>query len=188
MKWFIISQSFAMVAAGVSFPFYLLFIQNIGNSFSSFGFAYGLFTLSAALSHRFIGKVSDMIGGPVLLLMYSIGMSLMFLFIPSVDSVQGVYLVQLILGILGAIQKTSEKVVLSDLTEQASRGKSIGAYHFWTSIFSSVAVMGTGFLLDYFTIHVIFYGCSIFFMTSGILIFVFYSRFKSAPENSDSAA
>ncbi len=188
MKCFIISQSFAMVAAGVSFPFYLLFIQNIGSSFSSFGFAYGLFTLSAALSHRFIGRVSDVVGGPVLLMLYSIGMSLMFLFIPSVDSVQGVYLVQMILGILGAIQKTSEKVVLSDVTEHASRGKSIGAYHFWTSIFSSGAVMGTGFMLDYFTIHVIFYGCSLFFMISGILIFVFYSRFKSVPKNGKRAA
>jgi Major Facilitator Superfamily len=178
MNWLIVSQSFAMVAASVSFPFYLLFIQNIGSSFSSFGFAYGLFTLSAAISHRFIGRLSDLIGGPSLLVIYSIGMSFLFLFIPSAGSIHEVYFIQVGLGVLGALQKTSEKVVVSEVTDHASRGKSIGVYHFWTSLFSSGAVMGTGFLLDYFTINVIFYACSIFFLTSGILIMTFWSRLK----------
>ncbi|BCB03479.1 MFS transporter [Bacillus sp. KH172YL63] len=170
MKWFIISQSFVSVAAGVSFPFYLLFIQNIGSTYASFGFAYGLFMLSAAMSHRLVGRLADVIGGKLLLFGYSIGMSILFLFIPSIASVQGVYMIQLLLGLLGAVQKTSEKVVLSDVTDQLYRGRSIGSYHFWTSIFSSLAVMGTGFLLDYFTIYFIFYACSLFFFISGILI------------------
>ncbi|WP_175989109.1 MFS transporter [Bacillus sp. Marseille-Q1617] len=180
MRWFILSQSFAMTAASVSFPFYLLFIQNIGRSFSSFGFAYGLFTLSAALSHRLIGKLADQSGGLRLLIFYAVGMSFLFLLIPSVTSIETVYFIQIILGILGAVQKTSEKLVLSDIPHAGSRGKMIGNYHFWTSLSSSFAVMGTGLFLNYFTIHYIFYGCSMFFLISGIsLIFGHEERIQT---------
>ncbi|MCA1059036.1 MFS transporter [Rossellomorea aquimaris] len=178
MKWLIVSQSFAMVAASVSFPFYLLFIQNIGSDISSFGFAYGLFTLSSALSHRFIGRLSDIVGGQILLVVYSLGMSFLFLFIPSTGSIQEVYLIQIVLGTLGALQKTSEKVVISDVTVQGSRGKNIGMYHFWTALFSSIAVMGTGLILEYFTIHFLFYACSLFFLASGFVLLLFWSKLK----------
>ncbi|KPL58800.1 MFS transporter [Rossellomorea vietnamensis] len=178
MRWLILSQSFAMVAASVSFPFYLLFIRNIGSDFSSFGFAYGLFTLSSAVGHRIIGRLSDLIGGQILLIVYSIGMSFLFLFIPSTGSIQEVYMIQVLLGMLGALQKTSEKVVISDMTVHASRGKSIGQYHFWTALFSSIAVMGTGFFLEYFTINFLFYACSLFFLISGLVIIIFGSKLK----------
>ena len=186
MRWLIVSQSFAMVAASVSFPFYLLFIENIGSDFSSFGFAYGLFTLSGAIFHRFIGRLSDLIGGQFLLIFYSIGMSFLFLLIPSTGSIQEVYMIQVFLGMLGALQKTSEKVVISDMTEHASRGKSIGQYHFWTALFSSIAVMGTGFILEYFTIHFLFYACSLFFLISGLVIIIYGSKSKrSVPMSVD---
>jgi MFS family permease len=167
-----------MTAASVSFPFYLLFIQNLGNSFSSFGFAYGLFTLSAALSHRLIGKLADRTGGFGLLIVYAVGMSFLFLLIPSVTSIKMVYFMQICLGVLGAVQKTSEKVVLSEMPSNGGRGKMIGNYHFWTSFCSSFAVMGTGLLLNYFTIHFIFYGCSVFFLSSSIFMVISYSNFQ----------
>jgi MFS family permease len=177
MKWFIFSQSFAMTAASVSFPFYLLFIQNIGRSFSSFGFAYGLFTLSAALSQRLIGKWADQSGGLKLLIFYAAGMSFIFLLIPSVNTIKTVYFIQIFLGTLGAVQKTSEKLVLSELPLEGGRGRMIGNYHFWTSLCSSLAVMGTGILLNYFTINYIFYGCSIFFLISGIVLILIDREF-----------
>ncbi|WP_064093610.1 MFS transporter [Rossellomorea aquimaris] len=180
MKWFIWSQSFAMMAASVSFPFYLLFIQNIGRSFTSFGFAYGLFTLSAAVCHLFIGRLADRIGGGKLLVVYSFGMSLLFLFIPVMDSIIEVYIIQVVLGLLGALQKTSEKIVISDVTERKKKGVIIGNYHFCTSLLASAAVMGTGFLIDYFTITIIFYGCSIFFLLSGLILVHHGSMFNQS--------
>jgi MFS family permease len=177
MKWFIVSQSFALTAASVSFPFYLLFIQNLGRSFSSFGFAYGLFTLSAAVSHRLIGNWSDKAGGYGLLIVYAIGMSFLFLLIPSVTSIKMVYFLQIFLGVLGAVQKTSEKVVLSEMPYNGGRGKMIGNYHFWTSLCSSFAVMGTGILLNYFTIDFIFYGSSIFFLASSFCLIISHTDY-----------
>jgi MFS family permease len=170
MKWFIFSQSFAMMASAVSFPFYLLFIQNIGSNFTSFGFAYGLFTLSSALFHRVIGKGIDRFGGKGFLVGYAWGMSILFLFIPFITSIWLVYLFQIALGFFGAMQKTCEKSMISELSEGEMRGTAIGNYHFWTTLCSALAVMGTGIVLDYFTIHVIFYICSVFYLISGVIL------------------
>ncbi|HYK74272.1 MAG TPA: MFS transporter, partial [Pseudoneobacillus sp.] len=53
---FLNSQSLIVSASSVVFPFYLLFIRNIGESFSQFGCAYGLFTLISAFSYPLIGR------------------------------------------------------------------------------------------------------------------------------------
>ncbi len=40
---FVASQSIIMMAGSMVFPFYILLLRNVGNSFSQFGWAYGLF-------------------------------------------------------------------------------------------------------------------------------------------------
>ncbi|MGK0537139.1 MFS transporter, partial [Bacillus sp. 'calajunan'] len=40
------SQSIIMMAGSMVFPFYFLLLRNVGNSFSQFGWAYGLFALT----------------------------------------------------------------------------------------------------------------------------------------------
>ncbi len=173
MRLYIVSQSFAVMAMSVSFPFYLLFIKNIGTSFSTFGFAYGLFMISSACFHKFIGGIIERYGSKLLLIVYSFGMAILFLFIPWISSIEQVYVFQILLGLFGAVQKTSEKCFISDITNKEKRGKMIGDYHFWTSLFSAFAIIGTGFLLDYVTIMAIFYICSLFFFISGIVLYFY---------------
>ncbi|WP_409253785.1 MFS transporter [Bacillus sp. SCS-153A] len=175
MRYFILSQSFAMMASSVSFPFYLLFIKNIGSSFSSFGFAYGLFTLSSAVFHRWIGSASDKIGSRKFLIGYAWGMAFLFLLIPEVDSLTGVYVLQVALGFLGAVQKTCEKTMAGEVFHGNGAGKKIGNYHFWTSLFASFAVFATGVLIDFFAISFIFYIGSLLFAGSGIAL-LFYKE------------
>ncbi|MFK4998304.1 hypothetical protein ACI2OX_16240 [Bacillus sp. N9] len=62
MRWVVISQSIAMLGSSLVFPFYLIFIKEIGGGFLQYGISYGLFTMSAAFVHIFIGKLSDRIG------------------------------------------------------------------------------------------------------------------------------
>ncbi|MFD2044632.1 hypothetical protein ACFSTA_08250 [Ornithinibacillus salinisoli] len=54
LKWVVRSQSMLLFGTGLVFPFYILFLSEVGASFSEFGLAYGLFTISAALVHRLI--------------------------------------------------------------------------------------------------------------------------------------
>lgn len=51
LKWLILSQSSVFFAGDLIFPFYILFIKNIGSSYTQFGLSYGLFGLSGALIH-----------------------------------------------------------------------------------------------------------------------------------------
>lgn len=59
---FVASQSIIMMAGSMVFPFYILLLRNVGNSFSQFGWAYGLFALTSALVYPLVGKVSDQVG------------------------------------------------------------------------------------------------------------------------------
>ena len=170
LKWVVISQSWVLFGSGLVFPFYIIFIREVGGGFSQFGLAYGMFMLSSALVHRWVGSVSDKFGRKIFLLINAWGTAFLFLLFPMVTSIWEVYVLQVLLGILGAMQKTSEKALIADFTEGSTRGKQIGSYHFWVSVFSGFAVIAGGFLIDIFTIDLIFYIGSVVLFVSGLLV------------------
>ncbi|KAA0550398.1 MFS transporter [Bacillus sp. BGMRC 2118] len=170
LKIFMMSQSITFFASSLIFPFYILFLKNVGSSFTAFGFSYGLFGLSSALLYPLLGKISMLIENRVFMYVHCFGMALVLLSFPHITEVSEVYVVQVILGILGAFQKHGEKMILVDYTNEGNRGQKLGNYHFWTALCSSFAVMSAGLLADFFTIHAIFYGSSILYFVSGLLL------------------
>lgn len=170
-KKFILYQGTIGMASSMIFPFYVLLLNNVGKSYSQFGWAYGLFALTAALTYPIIGNLADRIGDKQLLLLYSWGMSVMLLLFPLAYEVWHVYILQIIMGILGAVQKNSEKTVLARTVKKESAGKEIGTYHIWTSTAAAIAVITTGYLVDFLTIGSIFYIASIVFAWSGLYMF-----------------
>lgn len=169
---FLRSQSLMVAAGSVVFPFYLLFIRNIGESYSQFGWAYGLFTLIAACSYPFIGKMTDRFGNKKMLLVYTWGMSIVMLLIPITTEIWAIYVIQILMGFLGAVQKTVEKTAISQHVKEMSHtaGKSIGHYHLWTSISSAAAIILTGYMIDFLTIGSLFYLASLMFFIAGIMV------------------
>lgn len=171
MRWLLISQSIALFGAGIIFPYYILFIKEVGANFAQFGMAYGLFTISSALVHKMIGKSSDKIGRKIYLLMSSWGMAFTFLLFPIVTNIWQVYGLQIVLGVFGAMQKTCEKALVADFTDGTKRGKHIGSYHGWIAIFSGLAVIVGGYIIDFLTLEIIFYIGAIVMFLSGLAIF-----------------
>lgn len=167
---FIIYQGVIGMSASMIFPFYVLLLKNVGNSYSQFGWAYGLFALTAALSYSVIGKFADRTGDQSLLVIYSWGMALLLLIFPLAYEIWHVYILQIVMGLLGAIQKNSEKTVLARTVNKETAGKEIGIYHIWTSVGAAFAVIVTGYLVDFLTIGSIFYLASILFAWSGFYI------------------
>jgi MFS family permease len=169
---FLRSQNVMVAAGSVVFPFYLLFIRNIGESYSQFGWAYGLFTLIAACSYPLIGKMTDRYGDKKMLFLYTWGMSIIMLIIPITTEIWTIYIIQVLLGFLGAVQRTVEKTALSRYVHESSKGigKSIGHYHLWTSFSSAVAIILTGYLIDFLTIGSLFYLASIMYFIGGIML------------------
>ncbi|WP_439743087.1 MFS transporter [Bacillus pseudomycoides] len=167
---FVTSQSIIMMAGSMVFPFYILLLRNVGDSFSQFGWAYGLFALTSALVYPLIGKISDKFGDKKLLIVYAWSMAVLMLFFPIATEVWHVYILQIIMGCLGAVQRNTEKTSLARKVESKEAGYEIGKYHVWTSIGGAVAVIVTGYLVDFLTIGTIFYIASALYMVSGIVI------------------
>lgn len=167
---FIIYQGSIGMASSMIFPFYVLLLKNVGHSYSEFGWAYGLFALTAAVSYPIIGKLADRTGDKMLLIVYSWGMALILLVFPLAFEIWHVYILQVVMGLLGAVQKNSEKTVLARTVQKETAGKEIGHYHIWTSVSAAIAIIATGYLVDFLTIGSIFYLASIVFAWSGFYI------------------
>ncbi|WP_456278406.1 MFS transporter [Bacillus sp. AK128] len=170
LRLLVFSQSITFFASSLIFPFYILFLKNVGTSFTAFGLSYGLFGLSSAFVYLLLGKVSGFMENRYLLLINSWGMAFILLTFPHVTSVIQVFTIQVFLGVLGACQKHGEKMLLATYTDSGNRGGKMGHYHFWTALFSSIAIISAGFLADYFTIDLIFYSSSFLYFISGFLI------------------
>ncbi|RFU61850.1 MFS transporter [Peribacillus glennii] len=166
---FIYYQSFISVAGSMIFPFYVLMLKNAGNSYSQFGWAYGLFALSSALFYPVIGRFADRVGDTVLFSLYSWSMAVILLLLPLLTEVWQVYIIQIMMGILGAIQRNTEKTSLARNVSKQSAGKEIGKYHVWTSAAAAIAIILTGYLVDFLTIGSIFYLASLFYAVSGMV-------------------
>ena len=170
MRWLIISQSISLFGAGIVFPFYIIFINEIGANFTQFGTAFGIFTISAALVHKYIGNLSDRIGRKIFLLMSNWGMAFLFLLFPIITQIWQVYLLQAVLGIFGAMQKTGEKAIVGDFTDKEKRGSIIGRYHGWIAVFSGFAVILGGYIIDFLTLSAIFYIGSVVLFVAGLSV------------------
>jgi len=170
MKWLTIAQSVVLFGSGIVFPFYIVFINKIGANFTQFGIAYALFALSSAFVHKLIGGYSDKFGRKIFLLINSWGVAILFLLFPMATTIYQVYVLQAILGIFGAMQRTSEKAIVADFSDGKERGKVIGKYHTWIAIFSALAVVIGGYIIDMLTLEVIFYIGSLILFISGLLI------------------
>lgn len=156
MSWLIRSQSIFTLAAGMIYPYYLLFLKNLGNSYSKYGLAFAVFTISSAAVSQLLSRRLDR-NAHTLLIISSLGMMAAMLVFPWISSFSLVIGLQLLMGACSAMQKTSEKLLIADHTKEGSRGELIGTYHFWTSIASGIAVIVGGYLIDWLTINALFY-------------------------------
>ena len=167
MRWLLISQNLILFGSGMVFPFYVIFIKEAGANFTQFGFAYALFAISSALVHAAAGSLTDRFGGPVFLAISGWGTAFALLFFPAVTTIYQVYVLQVVMGLFHALQKTSEKCLVADLTPSGERGKRIGRYHAWTTLCSGLAVIVAGYLIDLLTLDIIFYAGSVLMFASG---------------------
>jgi MFS family permease len=130
----------------------------------------GLFALTSSLSYPFIGRFSDRFGDKALLIFYSWTMAILLVFFPLVTEVWQVYILQILMGILGAVQKNTEKTSLARQVEKKTAGKEISHYHVWTSVGAATAIILTGYIVDFITIGSIFHLASILYIISALFI------------------
>lgn len=170
LRSFIQFQSIVGVASAMIFPFYILLLRNVGDSYAQFGWAYGLFALASALAYPVIGRLTDQFGDRSILLFYSWGMAVILLVLPFITEIWQIYLVQIMMGFLGAAGRNTEKTVLARLTNTSDAGQTIGRYHTWTGVAAAIAIICTGYLVDFLTIGALFFLASLLFAISAVLL------------------
>ena len=97
-------------------------------------------------------------------------MAVLMLCFPIATEVWHVYILQILMGLLGAMQKNAEKTSLARKVERQEAGYAIGKYHVWTSLGAAIAIILTGYLVDFLTIGTIFFFFFILYMISGIVL------------------
>lgn len=169
MRWLLISQNLILFGSSMVFPYYVIFIKEVGANFTQFGFSYALFAISSALVHNLAGRLTDRFGKSLFLAMSGWGTAFALVFFPGVTEIYQVYILQVIMGVFAAFQKTAEKTLVADITDYTRRGKQIGRYHAWTTLFSGFAVILAGYVIDLFTLNTIFYIGSLLMFVSGFV-------------------
>jgi MFS family permease len=169
LRWLLISQNIILFALALVFPYYIIFIREIGTSYAEFAFAYALFSLSAALMHICAGMLSDRFGQMYLLAASAWATAFALLFFPSVTALWQVYLLQVVMGVASAFQKTGEKAAVILHAPEVGGGKEIGRYHMWTAVCSAFAVVAAGYLIDLFSLDIVFYASSLSMFVGGFV-------------------
>lgn len=169
VKWLIRSQSIVTLAAGMIYPYYLLFLKNLGNSHAKYGLAFAVFTISSAAASQWLAPRLDRHGHSMLMLS-SVGMCAAMFAFPFVSSYAWVIAIQLGMGLCNAMQRMSERLLLADFTTSGARGPAIGSYHFWTSVASGFAVIVGGYMIDWLTINALFYASGLLYGAGALLL------------------
>ena len=169
MRWLLVSQNLILFGSSMVFPYYVIFIKEVGANFTQFGFSYALFAISSAFIHDFAGRLTDRFGRFLFLAISSWGTAFALVFFPAVTAIYQIYILQIIMGVFGAFQKTAEKTLIADITDYNGRGRQIGRYHAWTTLFSGLAIVIAGYAIDLFSLDVIFYTGSFFMFISGFI-------------------
>lgn len=165
IQWLIRTQSVVTLAGGMIYPYYLLFLKNLGNSYSKYGLAFAVFTVSGALASQWLGPRLDRLGAS-LLVWSPLGMTAAMLLFPWVASYGWVLALQLVMGACSAMQRMGERLLLADGPQPGTRGPDMANYQFWTSLASGAAVILGGYVIDWLTIDVLFYFSAILYAAS----------------------
>ena len=175
---FLFSNSLMAFASGLFGPFYIIFLQNFGGSIQQFGFSIGLMALFQSVTSYFAGKYSDKIGRKIFLLLGGfLSAAIIFLY-TLITSIMQLYILQVALGITGAMTGTMTAVFLADVTKKVSRGTDIGKYRAIVGIISALSIMGGGYVVGQLGYKAIFYFTAAVTAVSTLLLF--YIREKSS--------
>lgn len=166
---FLISNSILFFGLGLFTPFWIIFIKDFGG-IEQFGFAMGLMVLAQSATSYTVGRYSDRFGKKIFLIGAGFVMSGVIFAYTLISSVIALYVLQIINGVLVAIQQTIEKAILGDLTEKVSRGTDVGRYEAITSIMVGLAMMLGGLVVGDLGIKVIFYITSALVFLSSVLL------------------
>lgn len=166
-----ISNSVMHLGWGMIGPFYYLYVSKLGGGIEQFGIAFGLMTFVSALVGLLAGKYSDKIGRKPILIVMSFLYSAVIFSYTLIGSITQLYIIQVLYGMLNAIDDTVHTSYLADITKKSKRGSQLGTYSFLIDMVSGIAIILAGFLIGRSGFKIIFYVGSVFILAGAFLLF-----------------
>ncbi len=129
LKVLLITNGLVLLSAAMLGPIYALFVQDIGGDILDTGIAAGVFTATAGIVVYFFGKLSDHIRGNelVMALGYAI-MGIGFLLYTQIETMIGLLLVQVVIGLGEAVYSPSFDALYSKHLDPKHSGSQWGAW------------------------------------------------------------
>lgn len=140
-RYLLISSSIIAFITGIWGPFYALYVKNLGGSLENFGIAFGLLTISSAVTSYIAGRYSDKIGRKPFLITSNLLQATLLVSYVFITSILQLFLVQILLGVSDSIWVISEAALLGDITKKKSRGRTLGKYKSIIGVLQGVAML-----------------------------------------------
>lgn len=128
-QYLIVAASFSL--AYFSFSFLLLRAHSVGFAVKDIVLLYALFNIACVFTAPLIGKLSDRLGRPRMIVLGYLTYLLMCLGFAFASTQLQVVLLFVLFGVFYAIDEAQNKAFITDL-EQARRGSALGLYNFVT--------------------------------------------------------
>ncbi|SMQ77921.1 hypothetical protein SAMN05444673_3142 [Bacillus sp. OV166] len=166
MKTKLLIRGSVLVIQTAIFPYYLLFLKNIGENYSAFSLLYAIFALSSAACFYALTWIPSRLP---LDKMYSVslfGLGLTMISVPFTKNIFHVCLIQCFMGIFQALYKLSEKEF--DIKNNLSWKKE-NIHQFILQLIIVASILGAGFVFDWFSVHMLFYLAGAWYMVNSWL-------------------
>ncbi|MGG1679503.1 hypothetical protein ACIFOT_27840 [Neobacillus sp. NRS-1170] len=166
MKTKLMIRGSVLVIQTAVFPYYLLFLKNIGETYSAFSVLYAIFALSSAACFFALTWIPHQIR---LHKMYSVslfGLGVSMISVPFAHNIFHVCFIQCFMGICLALYKLSEKEF--DKKDNLSWKKE-NIHQFILQLIIVASILGAGFIFDWFSVHMLFYLAGAWYLVNGWL-------------------
>jgi len=149
--------SLVLIAGAMFGPIYAIFVEEIGGSLFDASFAAGLFALTAAITTVIAGTYVDNIreNKQVLVLGYVIT-GLGFLGYTYIDSVLGLFVVEMVLGVGEAVSWPAFDALYSRHLDKHKEGSEWAAYEAMAYLVGFFGAMAGGLIVTLFTFGTLF--------------------------------
>ena len=170
LKIFLMANSFFVLATGMFWPIYAIYVQKIGGDILDAGTASAIFMIVSGAGILLMGRIQDRLkrDKPAILLGYAL-MSMSFLGYFFVSNVKQLFLVQILLGISSVVLTPAYD---SFYTKYLEKGKFASQWAAWEGqwhIITGIAALVGAFLAKIFDFKALFL---VMFLTSLIGFFM----------------
>lgn len=161
----LVTNSFILIAGAMLGPIYALFVEKIGGDLMDASYAFAVFALAAGITTFVSGKYADRIKEDELIVVLGyVIMGVGFFGYTLVNSIWSLLVIQVIVGLGGAIYSPAFDAIYSKHLDGHKSGREWGAWEAINYFTSALGAVVGGLLVTFF-------GFNTMFVTMGLLCF-----------------